>query len=100
MVVNLSKTLIVLVFIPYFSLLAQVANVFSSLDSSSDYFVYYGDFNDNTVLQVQYFDLVILDVRHISRQQVQDIRNGFDNILGTDDDVIVLGYLSIGEQDK
>jgi hypothetical protein len=64
-----------------------------------DYLVYYGEFSSNDVLKAQYFDLVILDVRYISAAQVADIRNGFDDITGTSDDVLVLGYLSIGEQD-
>lgn len=69
------------------------------LNSNSDYFCYYGGFDENTILQCQYFDLIILDINYITPQQVEDIKNGFDNISGTDDDVIVIGYLSIGEQD-
>lgn len=69
------------------------------LDSSSDYMVYYGTFDANKVLQAQYFKLVIVDISGITPEQVDDIKNGFDNIPGTNDDVIVLGYLSIGEQD-
>ncbi len=69
------------------------------LKENADYFCYYGSFDENTVLQCQYFDLIILDVNYISPSQVEDIKNGFDNIPGTDDDVIVIGYLSVGEQD-
>ncbi len=69
------------------------------LDSSSDYLVYYGSFDDNKVLQAQYFDLIIVDINGITPEQVDDIKNGLDNISGTDDDVTVIGYISIGEQD-
>ena len=78
---------------------AGTNNNFTSLDSSSDYLVYYGSFDDNKVLQAQYFNLVIVDINGITQEQVDDIKNGLDNIPGTDDDVTVLGYLSIGEQD-
>jgi len=71
----------------------------AQLDSSSDYLVYYSFFDAQKVMQSQYYDLVILDIRNVTPEQVIDIRNGFDNVSGTDDDVLVLGYLSIGEQD-
>lgn len=71
----------------------------TQLDSSSDYCVYYSSFGENEVLKAQYFDLIVLDTRYITAEQVLDIRNGFDDLQGTDDDVIVIGYLSIGEQD-
>ncbi|RJP62764.1 MAG: T9SS C-terminal target domain-containing protein [Ignavibacteriales bacterium] len=83
----------------YASAFAQKNPNVQRLKGNADYFCYYGSFDENTVLQCQYFDLLILDVNYISPSKVEDIRNGFDNITGTDDDVIVIGYLSIGEQD-
>jgi hypothetical protein len=91
--------IILSVFILSSILYAQPTKKSSSLNSGSDYFIYYGGFDNNKVLQAQYLDLFVLDVRNITPAQVEDIRDGFDNILGTDDDVIVIGYLSIGEQD-
>jgi len=93
------KRLLILFFLLTSFLQAEIATTTTQLDSSCDYFVYYGDFDDQKVLQCQYFDLLILDVRFITPQQVADIRNGFDDLAGSDDDVLVLGYLSIGEQD-
>ena len=71
----------------------------AEFDSSSNYFVYYGSFDANKVLQAQYYDLIVVDVRYITPEQIYDIRDGFDDTLGTDDDVTVIGYLSIGEHD-
>jgi len=97
---ELTKELLLILFLLLSSLLqAGISSVYTQLDSSSDYFVYYGGFNDQKVLQCQYYDLLILDVRSITSGQIADIRNGFDDISGTDDDVIVFGYLSVGEQD-
>ncbi len=67
---------------------------------ASDYLVYYGEWNPTRVLQAQYFDLVILDIRSgVTPAQIADLRDGLDNRSGTGDDVIVVSYLSVGEDD-
>ncbi|MCL4705576.1 hypothetical protein KJ068_10465 [bacterium] len=79
---------------------SQNAGPLAGITSASDYLVYYGGWNATKVLQAQYFDLVILDIRSgITPAQVADMRNGLDDLAGTGDDVIVVSYLSIGEDD-
>ena len=77
-------------------LFAQVGPI-PRFDSSSDYLCYYGSWDAQKVIKARAFDLVILDSHGITRDQVQAIRSGVDGILGTDDDVIVVAYISIGE---
>ena len=76
---------------------AQLTGPIPGMDNSADYFVYYGDFNDDVIAQSQYYDMLIISVNGISPEEVQDIRNGFDDLSGTEDDVIVIGYISVGE---
>lgn len=79
---------------------SQNAGPLAGITSASDYLVYYGGWNATRILQAQYFDLVILDIRSgISPAQISDMRNGLDDLDGTADDVIVISYLSLGEDD-
>jgi len=68
---------------------------------SSPYLIYYGGW---TSAQVDFarrnYRLVILDAHNVSASQVAALRAGPDNILGTADDVLVLGYLSLGEDTR
>jgi len=84
-------------FIPAF---AQNNGVLANIDSTSDYLVYYDYWSNDLIQRAQYFDLVILDGSGITGDGVLDIRNGLDNILNTEDDVIVVAYLSIGEDNQ
>lgn len=76
---------------------AQTYGPIPGIEADSDYFVYYADFNDNIIAQSQYYNMLIISINGITPEEVQDIRNGFDDIQGTDDDVIVIGYISVGE---
>lgn len=76
---------------------AQLTGPLPDFGADMDYFCYYGVFGPTEVYQAQYFDLFILEPNRITAQQVADIRNGFDDILGTDDDVMVFAYVSVGE---
>jgi len=76
---------------------AQLTGPLPGITADMDYFCYYGSFGPTEVWQAQYFDLFILEPNQISAEQVEDIRNGFDDVLGTDDDVLVFGYVSVGE---
>ena len=73
----------------------------AGLDSTSDYLVYFGNWDDQRVRQAHKYKLVILHPGGgsplISPEQVRDIRAGADHIFGTADDVKVIAYLSIGE---
>jgi len=74
----------------------------AAFNTTSPYLIYYGNW---TTTQVEYartnFHLVILHPgSNISSNQIATIRRGKDNIAGTADDVLVLAYLSIGEDDR
>jgi len=95
------KFLNIFLFFLFFPLiLFAQAGPIPGLNSSSDYLCYYGSWDAQKVIKAQAFDLVILDSHGITREQVQAIRSGMDGILGTDDDVIVVAYISIGEDNQ
>jgi hypothetical protein len=87
--------------------LAQVAlagnnGASAALNTTQPYCIYYGNW---TTAQVSYartnYHLVILHpASNITASQIATIRSGKDGILGTADDVVVLAYLSIGEDDQ
>jgi hypothetical protein len=68
-----------------------------NIDSSSDYLCYYGYWDDDKISRGQDFDLIILEPSGITAAQISKLKKGHDGISGTNDDVIVIGYLSIGE---
>ena len=63
-----------------------------------NYMVYYGKLDADKIEKAKTYDLVILHplMGDITRQQVQEIRQGV-NPNDSSDDVIVLGYISVGE---
>jgi len=63
-----------------------------------NYMIYYSKLDTNKIETAKGYDLVILHplVGDITREQVQEIRRGAD-YNDPNDDVIVLGYISIGE---
>ncbi|HVU09000.1 MAG TPA: hypothetical protein VHG89_10695 [Verrucomicrobiae bacterium] len=74
----------------------------AEFNTSQPYLIYYGNW---TTAQVNYartnYHLVILHpASNITASQIAAIRSGKDGILGTADDVKVLAYLSIGEDDR
>lgn len=76
--------------------------VFPQLDTlpisnSSDYLCYYGSWNSEKLFRAKDFDLVILEPSNITTEQIAELKNGHDGISGTVDDVVVIGYVSIGE---
>lgn len=90
---KLSLTILSMISLCY----GQLTGPLPGITADMDFFCYYGGFGPVEVWQAQYFDLFILEPNQISAEQVQDIRNGFDDVLGTEDDVLVFGYVSIGE---
>ncbi|MEA3286336.1 MAG: hypothetical protein U9Q77_03025 [Candidatus Marinimicrobia bacterium] len=76
---------------------AQVTGPLPDFSADMDYFCYYGSMGEAEVYQAQYFDLIILSGLQVAAEEVQDIQNGLDNLSGTDDDVLVFAYLSMGE---
>jgi hypothetical protein len=74
----------------------------SEFNTTQPYCIYYGNW---TTAQVNYartnYHLVILHpASNITASQIATIQRGKDNIAGTADDVRVLAYLSIGEDDR
>ncbi len=73
------------------------AGPFPGINSSSDYLVYYGSWNNDMIFRAQDFDLVVLEPSNITSEQLNELKKGHDGVAGTDDDVIVIAYVSIGE---
>ena len=67
------------------------------IDSRSDYLCYYGSWDNDKLFRAKDFDLAILEPSNISAAQIAEIKKGHDGLAGTADDVIVIGYVSIGE---
>ncbi len=65
----------------------------------ANYLVYYGEWDASTVQKALGFELVILQPNAISRQLLQQLRAGRDGQIGTADDVKVLCYVSLGEDE-
>jgi hypothetical protein len=63
----------------------------------SDYLCYYGPWDDETIFRAQDFSLVILEPSNVTATQINRLKRGHDGLAGTGDDVIVIGYLSVGE---
>ncbi len=83
-------------------MVVRAAGPVAGLDSASPYFIHYGSWNSTLVAQARdNFKLVILEpLSNITRARVATIQSGPDQTAGTSDDVIVLGYLTIGEDDR
>ena len=66
------------------------------------YYIYYGTWSSALLSTVQAngYKLVIVEPRVMTRAQIADLQNGADNILGTEDDIRVVGYISFGEDNR
>lgn len=62
--------------------------------------MYYGDWDEARVRQALEFELVILQANGISRPLMELLQKGPDNQSGTQDDIKVLAYVSIGEDES
>ena len=72
-------------------------------NSSTPYLIHYGNWTPTLVDQARTnYKLVILhpSVSNITPAQIATIRSGPDTTLGTSDDVKVLAYISVGEDDR
>ncbi|MHA6480728.1 fibronectin type III domain-containing protein [Paenibacillus sp. strain BS8-2] len=81
------------------------------LNANSRISFWYGALDQTKLNQLKGYDLVILEptlrvinvknnefyFENLTSAQVQELKRGSDGLLGTADDVIVLGYISIGE---
>lgn len=95
---HFSQSFTILMLVCFLSQAAgQITTPIPGIAADSDYMVYYSDFDNTIIQQAQYLDMIILDIGGLDPADVADIRNGFDNISGTGDDVLIIGYISIGE---
>ena len=88
-------------------LLAQLARAGANgplpgINAMSPYLIYYGNWNTSMVnyARTNYRIVILHPAASITAAQIATIRSGPDGILGTADDVKVLAYLSIGEDDR
>lgn len=71
-------------------------------NTASPYLVYYGNWDSTKVNYARNnYKLVVLHPSsNVTAANIASIRRGPDNIVGTADDVIVLAYISVGEDDR
>ena len=69
------------------------------LNTTTPYLIYYGDWNPGQVdyARTNYHLVILHPASNITSNQIAAIKRGQDNIAGTADDVLVLAYLSLGE---
>lgn len=71
------------------------------LDKLHNYLVYYGTWNETKIQQALNFEMIILspglDDKNIDEKLITRLKKGKDGVLGTKDDILVLAYISIGE---
>lgn len=80
---------------------APEEDIFGKLKRSDYYMIYYKAVNDSLIQMARTYPVVILHPfnAQITRQEVQDIQRGVDP-QDPSDDVIVIGYISIGEDSR
>jgi endo-alpha-1,4-polygalactosaminidase (GH114 family) len=69
-----------------------------------NYLVYYGGWDEDRIAQARGFDLVILHpgktLSNITRETVRALQAGKDGVEGNADDISVIAYVSIGEDEE
>jgi hypothetical protein len=72
------------------------------LNTTTPYLIYYGDWNATKVdfARNNYRVVIVHPQSNITAAQIATIQRGPDNIAGTADDVLVLAYISIGEDNR
>lgn len=73
-------------------------NMRTAIDNLQHYIIYYGELNDEVISIAKTYQLVIIHSSngYVTRHQVREIQNGV-NPESTDDDVLVISYISVGE---
>jgi hypothetical protein len=88
--------------LPPSSALAGGNGPLPGFNATTPYLIYYGNWTSSQVAyaRTNYHLVILHPSSNITSNQIATIRAGKDNILGTADDVLVLAYLSIGEDDR
>ena len=73
-----------------------------SLNTTTPYLIYYGNWNAGLVnyARTNYHLVILHPASNITSNQIAAIKRGKDDVAGTDDDVLVLAYVSSGEDDR
>ena len=74
----------------------------AAFNSTQPYLIYYGNWSAGQVdnARTNYHLVILHPASNITAAQIAAIKRGKDNIAGTADDVLVLAYLTIGEDDR
>ena len=74
----------------------------AGFNTTTPYLIYYGNWNSSQVdyARTNYHLVILHPGSNITSNQIAAIKRGKDNIAGTADDVMVLAYLSLGEDDR
>ena len=81
---------------------AGSAGALPGFNTTQPYLIYYGDWTagQRDYARTNYHLVILHPASNITSNQIATIKRGKDNIAGTADDVLVLAYLSIGEDDR
>ncbi len=83
------------------SIPSQIKGPIPGLTPQDDYLVYFASWDHRRIQFAKKYDLVILHpgggAPLISPEEVAELKAGLDGIPNTEDDVVVIGYVSIGE---
>ena len=84
------------------SIKAGVNGQLASFNTSQPYSIYYGNWTSGQVdyARTNYHLVILHPASNITADRIAAIKRGKDNIAGTADDVLVIAYLSIGEDDR
>lgn len=72
------------------------------IDTSTPYLIYYGNWTPTQIetARTDYAMVILHPVSNITAADIAVIQRGADNIVDTADDVLVLAYISVGEDDR
>ncbi|MEQ8821121.1 MAG: fibronectin type III domain-containing protein [Sumerlaeia bacterium] len=81
---------------------ATAATPVERFTNQDTYYIYYGAWDSTRIDTVESngYKIVVCEPRNLVRSQVEDIQDGADDISGNSDDIRVLGYISLGEDNR
>jgi hypothetical protein len=91
-----------LLFLPASSAQAGANGALPEFNTTQPYLIYYGNWTSGMVnyARTNYHLVIVHPASNITSNDIATIKRGKDNLAGTPDDVKVLAYLSIGEDDR
>lgn len=95
-------TVLCLVAVPCATTFAGSLGAQAKFNTASPYVIYYGNWTASMVdyARTNYHLVILHPASNITSNQIATIQRGPDNLASTADDVVVLAYLSIGEDDR